>query len=160
MNILTNSPLQVAPVARISSSSENAAENKTVSGVNHQEQINKSIVAEQTDGEKTVQQLQDEKEQKIADEKEEEAQQKELNAAVTDFNSSIQGIQRNLAFSIDKDLGQIVVNVTDKKTDETIRQIPSEEFLELARNLQGMLDSKDMAHSGKMSEAVIINTKA
>lgn len=98
---------------------------------------------------------QDEKAQKEAEAKREEA----LEEKVTDLNSNIQGIQRNLAFSIDKDLGEIIVNVTDKKTDEIIRQIPSEEFLDLARNLQDMLNSKANAQQATISSA-FLDTKA
>ena len=48
----------------------------------------------------------------------------------------------SLAFSIDDNSGKTVVRVSDAKTGEMIRQIPSEEMLELARSLdkmQGML---------------------
>jgi len=58
-----------------------------------------------------------------------------LDDTVTQLNDSLQNIQRNLEFSVDKDAGQIVINVRDKETDEIVRQIPSEEVLELAKNL-------------------------
>ncbi|MFK5892966.1 MAG: flagellar protein FlaG [Pseudomonadota bacterium] len=67
----------------------------------------------------------------------------EIDEAVTELNSSIQTIQRNLQFSVDKDLDKIVINVTDKQTEEIIRQIPSEDFLELARNLQDMMENRE-----------------
>jgi flagellar protein FlaG len=48
-----------------------------------------------------------------------------------------------LAFSIDDSTGKTIVRITDAKTGEMIRQIPSEEMLEIARSLdkmqQGML---------------------
>ncbi len=47
-----------------------------------------------------------------------------------------------LAFSVDDSSGRTVVRITDQETGETIRQIPSEEMLEIARSLdkfQGML---------------------
>ncbi len=47
-----------------------------------------------------------------------------------------------LAFSVDGSSGRTVVKITDRETGETIRQIPSEELLEIAKSLdklQGML---------------------
>lgn len=48
----------------------------------------------------------------------------------------------SLAFSIDDSTGKTIVKITDAETGEMIRQIPSEEMLEIARSLdkmQGML---------------------
>ena len=48
----------------------------------------------------------------------------------------------SLAFSIDDSTGKTIVRITDAQTGEMIRQIPSEEMLEIARSLdkmQGML---------------------
>lgn len=48
----------------------------------------------------------------------------------------------SLAFSIDDTTGKTIVRITDAETGEMIRQIPSEEMLEIARSLdrmQGML---------------------
>jgi len=64
-----------------------------------------------------------------------DASKEQLDQTVTQLNDSLQNIQRNLEFSIDKDAGRIVINVRDKETDEIVRQIPSEEVLELAKNL-------------------------
>jgi len=64
-----------------------------------------------------------------------EASKEQLDQTVTQLNGALQNVQRNLEFSIDKDVGQIVINVIDKETDKIVRQIPSEEVLELAKNL-------------------------
>ncbi len=48
----------------------------------------------------------------------------------------------NLKFAVDGDTGTMVVKVVDTETDQVIRQIPSEEMLAIARNidrLQGLL---------------------
>lgn len=48
----------------------------------------------------------------------------------------------SLQFSIDDSTGKTIVRVTDAQTGEMIRQIPSQELLEIARSLdkmQGML---------------------
>jgi len=48
----------------------------------------------------------------------------------------------SLAFSVDSSNGRTIVKITDAKTGEMIRQIPSEEMVAIARSLdklQGML---------------------
>ena len=47
--------------------------------------------------------------------------------------------QRSLAFSVDKELDEVVVKVMDTETEEVIRQIPNEESLRFAKNLEGVL---------------------
>ncbi len=58
-----------------------------------------------------------------------------VQAAVAQMNEYIQSTQRDLHFSYDKQLGQTVVQVLDRKTKEVIRQIPDEIFLRLAQDL-------------------------
>ncbi|MFL0797177.1 MAG: flagellar protein FlaG [Cellvibrionaceae bacterium] len=62
-----------------------------------------------------------------------EVQQKELEQAVTKMNDFIQKESRDLHFSIDDESGHTVVRVLDRGTGETIRQIPNEDFLHMAR---------------------------
>jgi flagellar protein FlaG len=62
----------------------------------------------------------------------------ELEAAVSKVADYVQNVQRNLSFSVDKESGHTVVKVIDSKSDEVIRQIPSEELLALARRLTDM----------------------
>ena len=48
----------------------------------------------------------------------------------------------NLAFEIDDDTGRTIIKITEASTGELIRQIPSEEMLEIAKaldRLQGLL---------------------
>lgn len=48
----------------------------------------------------------------------------------------------SLSFSIDDSTGKSIVRITDRSTGEMVRQIPSEEMLDIARSidkLQGML---------------------
>ena len=44
----------------------------------------------------------------------------------------------SLAFSIDDSTGKTIIRITDAQTGEMIRQIPSEEMLEIARSLDKM----------------------
>lgn len=68
-----------------------------------------------------------------------EVSAEELQAAIDRLNELMKDGQRSLAFSVDDELGEVVVKVMDKKTDELIRQIPNEEALKFAKNLEGVL---------------------
>ena len=86
----------------------------------------------------------------------------ELDETISQLNDSLQNVQRNLKFSVDQDAGKIVINVTDKETDEVVRQIPSEEVLELARNLQKASErlngSIGDSRSQSLAEGVFLRT--
>lgn len=69
-------------------------------------------------------------------EKEQASKQAEnLQGAVSQINDYVQNLQRNLQFTVDEATGKDVVTVIDTVSEEVIRQIPSEEALELARRL-------------------------
>lgn len=69
-------------------------------------------------------------------EKEQTSKQAEnLQGAVSQINDYVQNLQRNLQFTVDEATGKDVVTVIDTVSEEVIRQIPSEEALELARRL-------------------------
>lgn len=62
--------------------------------------------------------------------------------ALAQVNQVVSAIAPNLQFSLDKDTGKTVVKVVDTKTNDVIRQFPSEEMLAIARaidKLQGLL---------------------
>ncbi len=55
--------------------------------------------------------------------------------AVNQINQYVQTLSRDLHFTVDEDSGRTVVKVLDTETKEIIRQIPSEELLQIARHL-------------------------
>ena len=63
----------------------------------------------------------------------------EVKVVVEKLNRQIQSLQRELSFSVDEDSGRTVVRVLDSQTNEVVRQIPSEEVLKLARQLDIIL---------------------
>lgn len=67
--------------------------------------------------------------------------------AVKSLNDHAQDLQRSLQFRVDEESGSIVVKVMDSQTNEVIRQIPSQEAL-------------DMANSLKMAEGLILHARA
>lgn len=64
-----------------------------------------------------------------------EARRRELSNAVKHIAGFIQNITRELNFSVDEELGKTVVTVVDESSGSVIRQIPSEDMIELAKNI-------------------------
>jgi flagellar protein FlaG len=66
----------------------------------------------------------------------------QVGEVVRSLNELAQNTQRELKFSIDDDTGRTVVKVMDLVSKELIRQIPSEEILELAKTADKISDLK------------------
>jgi flagellar protein FlaG len=64
-----------------------------------------------------------------------ESTKEDLQVAVSEINDYVQNIQRSLQFTVDEKSGRDVVTVLDTKTEEIIRQYPTEEVLAFARQL-------------------------
>ena len=58
----------------------------------------------------------------------------EIRSAVDELNTQLESQKIRVNFDVDEDTGRIVVMVKDSDTGETLRQVPSEETLEFARN--------------------------
>ena len=67
-----------------------------------------------------------------------EAVKERLEDSVSQLNDLVKSVQRDLQFSIDDFSGRTVITVLDSKTAEIIRQIPSDEVLALAKNIESM----------------------
>ena len=66
----------------------------------------------------------------------------QLKNAVDQINKTIQSLANNLQFSMERVQGMQVVKVVDNETHKVIRQIPTEEMVEIAKRLdevQGLL---------------------
>lgn len=67
----------------------------------------------------------------------------QLNEALQSINETLRALSQNVEFSIDDSSDhRIVVRIVDQQTQEIIRQIPSEEALQIAKGLdrvQGLL---------------------
>ncbi len=53
-----------------------------------------------------------------------------------EYIGSIDFKDYGLSFSVEQDLDKTLISVTDRANDKVIRQIPSEEFVQMARNIQ------------------------
>ncbi len=71
-----------------------------------------------------------------------------LSEAVSRMSDHVQNIRRGLEFTIDEGSDHTVITVYDVESEEVIRQIPSEEFLNLVR------------HFNEVGGASLINDKA
>jgi flagellar protein FlaG len=65
----------------------------------------------------------------------EQASLEAVEAAVASIQDFVQSVRRDLNFSLEERSGRVVVKVTDSGSGDVIRQIPSEEALQLAENL-------------------------
>ncbi len=65
----------------------------------------------------------------------EKSSPKQVEDAVKQIEQFTQSVAQNLKFSIDEDTGKTVVKIMDSQTNELIRQIPSEEAINIARTL-------------------------
>ncbi len=63
------------------------------------------------------------------------ASREDVEAAVATIQDFVQSVRRSLNFSLEEGSGRVVVKVTDAGSGDVIRQIPSEEALQLAENL-------------------------
>jgi len=61
---------------------------------------------------------------------------REVSGAVSEIRDFVQMVRRELQFEVDEDSGRTIVTVRDADTDEVIRQIPSEEVLQIAARLE------------------------
>lgn len=74
----------------------------------------------------------------VADNKNEEAELDVVENAIKDVESFLQIQNRNLSFSIDDKTERSVVTVKDSSSGDVIRQIPSEEVLQLAERIKAL----------------------
>ena len=76
----------------------------------------------------------------------------DIEVAVAKLSDFVQSVQRNLSFSVDDITGDTVITVTDRQTEEVVRQIPGQYLLDLARNLNE-LQEKLESSKGNLFEA-------
>ncbi len=64
-----------------------------------------------------------------------------LKQTVKKLNEFATSYQRSLNFSVDEASNRTVIRVINTDTDEVVRQIPTEEVLSLARNLESQMSA-------------------
>ena len=61
-----------------------------------------------------------------------------MQQAVEQIQRVVPRVAQNLQFTVDKETGKTIIRVVDSRTEEVIRQIPTEEILSIARALDRM----------------------
>ena len=64
----------------------------------------------------------------------------EVQDAVKEVQKAVAPLAQELQFTIDKDTGRTVVKVMDTSTNKVVRQIPTEEILEMAKSIGNLQD--------------------
>lgn len=59
----------------------------------------------------------------------------EVNKAIAHINDALQARSQDLRFSVDTDSKRVVVKIIDQQTNQVLRQIPTEEALEISKSL-------------------------
>lgn len=70
------------------------------------------------------------------------ASPQQLGDAIKSINKTMQQLSQDIEFSVDTDSRRTVIKIIDQQTGEVIRQMPSEEALEISKALdriQGLL---------------------
>lgn len=65
-----------------------------------------------------------------------------ISKAVSEINKTIKSLSGDIEFSLEEHSNKVIVKVVDQQTKEVLRQIPSEEALEISKSLdrlQGLL---------------------
>ena len=106
----------------ISGLTTNTSESKTQSVTTIQAQKSKSDVQNQKETDlSSTQQV---------------ASVEDLEETVSDLNAKLASKELSVALTMDDDSGHLVVKIQDSKTGKLVRQIPSEETLKFAQNVQ------------------------
>ena len=79
----------------------------------------------------------------------------DLDDAVSQINSYVQNVQRDLSFSVDEGSGRTIIKVIDSESGKLVRQIPSEEVLALATYLQDV--SQDTVQSENVPQGILFS---
>lgn len=62
-----------------------------------------------------------------------------LQQGIEDLNKNIRVFNSKVSFSVDKNTGRTIIRVSDRDTNEIIREIPPEEFLRVASKLSELM---------------------
>ncbi len=80
-----------------------------------------------------------------------------VSEAVTRINEIVQNIQRDLSFNMDEDSGQTIIRVIDSESGELIRQIPSEDALAIALQLNDL--QPGAASGGEIGQGLLFSDR-
>lgn len=86
-----------------------------------------------------------------------EQQKSAIDDAVTNISRSVQSIARSLEFRVDDNSGKTVITVRDSDSKEVIRQIPSEQVLNISARLQELQEQRFADPTTKLAGILFTN---
>ena len=157
-DFLAKGKIQNSPAAEVNHAVSTETKSKTsratevqsqARAVNDKDKVTGTLVEEQ----KKAAELEEEAKLKEQAKEESEGEEEGLLKSQEDLDKMAEAMSQlipgyGLSFAMDKDLNEVVVTVTNKTTDEVIRQIPREEFLNIAKKFNELLQE----FSGNTSE--------
>jgi len=63
----------------------------------------------------------------------------DVKRAVQQANTSLQGSNESITFGYEEQLGQLVVQISDKATGKVIQQLPSKDFIQFQLHMREMI---------------------
>jgi flagellar protein FlaG len=78
--------------------------------------------------------------------------------ALSDVSDAVQSISRRLEFRIDDNSGRTVITVRDSETQEVIRQIPSEQLLDVAARIEEIKQDRN-TDSSVEAQGILFTSK-
>lgn len=85
----------------------------------------------------------------------------ELGNLVERLNKQLEKLQNYLRFEKDEASDKMVIFIKDVQTDEIIRQIPSQEFLDISKNITDYLEmQKQLSEKVAMPTGLLTNEQA
>ena len=71
---------------------------------------------------------------------------RKIESVTRQIDSFLRNMNKSLQFRVDESTGQMIVSICDSETGEVLRQVPGEEALRIAQNIEsrlsGLLDEK------------------
>ena len=68
-----------------------------------------------------------------------EFEPKDIQKAIDELQQYVDGLGRNLNFSVDESIDRTIISVRDSQTQELVRQIPGEEVIAMSRQIADTL---------------------
>ena len=84
----------------------------------------------------------------VLDQQDADVSEDRLDEAVKSVGEYLQQKSPDIAYKVDRESGRYYFNVIDPDTKETIRQVPAEEILAMARRVQEMNESHNQEAMG------------
>jgi len=80
----------------------------------------------------------------------------EAKEIVVQLKEQTQSVSRQLEFRVDENSGRTLIKVTDRETGELIREIPSEEMVELGQRLRELAETLHSTNQNSLKNSKLV----